>query len=139
MVSYKLSDGRYISLRNVLILVVVDNGLVLPQSYQKTNLTKWVLILVVVDNGLVPWSNMLFGEKNGSLNPCCSGQWSRTANIVLSLGDNVVLILVVVDNGLVHDWSSSPNSNCTVLILVVVDNGLVLSKEQFDKMATRQS
>ena len=24
------------------------------------------------------WSNMLFGEKNGGLNPYCSGQWSRT-------------------------------------------------------------
>ena len=52
-------------------------------SYQKevfmSALGLKVLILVVVDNGLV-----LSVGKNGqvnhsaSLNPCCSGQWSRT-------------------------------------------------------------
>ena len=37
-----------------------------------------VLILVVVDNGLV--QNKFYVEpfKIVSLNPCCSGQWSRT-------------------------------------------------------------
>ena len=38
-----------------------------------------------------------------SLNPCCSGQWSRTdpsVNVENILP--IVLILVVVDNGLVH-------------------------------------
>ena len=42
-----------------------------------------------------------------SLNPCCSGQWSRTRliSLILTMG-LLVLILVVVDNGLVHpdDW-----------------------------------
>ena len=36
-----------------------------------------VLILVVVDNGLVPPTGKEL-EKVLSLNPCCSGQWSRT-------------------------------------------------------------
>ena len=37
------------------------------------------------------------------LNPCCSGQWSRTQLIdPISNTDLTVLILVVVDNGLVH-------------------------------------
>ena len=41
-----------------------------------------VLILVVVDNGLVQFFD--FGTRNllESLNPCCSGQWSRTCLLV---------------------------------------------------------
>mgnify|MGYP003504025114 CR=1 len=36
------------------------------------------------------------------LNPCCSGQWSRTSIVgALRENEDVVLILVVVDNGLV--------------------------------------
>ena len=37
-----------------------------------------VLILVVVDNGLVLNDKSLTIATNESLNPCCSGQWSRT-------------------------------------------------------------
>ena len=37
-----------------------------------------VLILVVVDNGLVPDASNGFTHGKRSLNPCCSGQWSRT-------------------------------------------------------------
>ena len=37
------------------------------------------------------------------LNPCCSGQWSRTEYSVTPDGVWYVLILVVVDNGLVLD------------------------------------
>ena len=37
-----------------------------------------VLILVVVDNGLVPLMVILLSVVVVSLNPCCSGQWSRT-------------------------------------------------------------
>ena len=62
-----------------------------------------------------------------SLNPYCSGQWSRTLEKMLKQDINeAVLILIVVDNGLVP-------INCNrvlamlapVLILIVVDNGLV--------------
>ena len=61
----------------VLILVVVDNGLVPVAAAAKSD-KGCVLILVVVDNGLVqhafqPLTILLVG-----LNPCCSGQWSRT-------------------------------------------------------------
>ena len=38
------------------------------------------------------------------LNPCCSGQWSRTYHTRLTkIKLATVLILVVVDNGLVPD------------------------------------
>ena len=56
-----------------------------------------------MDNGLVRLSlSLYFGELN-SLNPCCSGQWSRTARCIHSMFIELsVLILVVVDNGLVR-------------------------------------
>ena len=37
-----------------------------------------VLILVVVDNGLVPMHQELQCVSLLGLNPCCSGQWTRT-------------------------------------------------------------
>ena len=70
------------------------------------------------------WSSYWYG----SLNPYCSGQWSRTLHKVSAWHcQEVVLILIVVDNGLVHPhrrarWGKSSK----VLILIVVDNGLVL-------------
>ena len=63
----------------VLILVVVDNGLVLYGKNKLVDL-ETVLILVVVDNGLVPMIRILIGSMSLSLNPCCSGQWSSTFN-----------------------------------------------------------
>ena len=39
-----------------------------------------VLILIVVDNGLVPRYG-LEAEVTNSLNPYCSGQWSRTDDL----------------------------------------------------------
>ena len=41
-----------------------------------------VLILVVVDNGLVQIADATNQTTNISLNPCCSGQWSRTRSLV---------------------------------------------------------
>ena len=41
-------------------------------------------------------------KEQKSLNPYCSGQWSRTAILVLIALLLVVLILIVVDNGLVR-------------------------------------
>ena len=40
-----------------------------------------ILILIVVEDGLVLKKDMIMSEINVSLNPCCSGQWSRTARI----------------------------------------------------------
>ena len=62
-----------------------------------------VLILVVVDNGLVRRIQNNQSLNRSSLNPCCSGQWSSTRkNQEKKDKKHVVLILVVVDNGLVQ-------------------------------------
>ena len=39
-----------------------------------------VLILIVVEDGLVPFRETDGSKKTNGLNPCCSGQWSRTAS-----------------------------------------------------------
>ena len=84
------------------------------------------------------------------LNPCCSGQWSRTLGDDIAFMAMAVLILVVVDNGLVRlhhsciHWKKQGLNPCcngqwsrttakkklsmtehTVLILVVMEDGLV--------------
>ena len=41
-----------------------------------------VLILVVVDNGLVLYCQRQVSSSTGCLNPCCSGQWSRTLTVL---------------------------------------------------------
>ena len=63
-----------------------------------------------------------------SLNPYCSGQWSRTSDgITAKQTSSEVLILIVVDNGLVPVEQFKAQMNVSrVLILIVVDNGLVL-------------
>ena len=63
-----------------------------------------------------------------SLNPCCSGRWSRTHSCS-AWHCQEVLILVVVDDGLVHVWRNSAVECAGVLILVVVDDGLVHRQE----------
>ena len=53
----------------------------------------------MVKNTMSSWSLRL---KHQSLNPCCSGRWSRTDSYGISTDVIcVVLILVVVDDGLV--------------------------------------
>ena len=86
MVSYHL-EPQYNSMhRDVLILVVVDNGLVLIKKISDRTERK-VLILVVVDNGLVPLESCTLRSEDCGLNPCCSGQWSRTLIINLIIGE----------------------------------------------------
>ena len=78
-----------------------------------------------MDNGLVR-NGFTIGETiHLSLNPCCSGQWSRTAVFGWLQVGRHVLILVVVDNGLVLVSNVRFTMSQFVLILVVVDNGLV--------------
>ena len=115
-------------MEKVLILVVVEDGLAhynyerykehsrglnpycsgrwprtLKDSLDKSEEIQVVLILVVVEDGLVQsargkiWSD--FSIK--SLNPCCSGRWSRTPLNFFYKFLCIVLILVVVDDGLV--------------------------------------
>ena len=77
MVSYYyFISNRVKERRDVLILIVVDNGLV-PSVALITLWCDVVLILIVVDNGLVQLTERAAGEQYG-LNPYCSGQWSRT-------------------------------------------------------------
>ena len=65
-----------------------------------------VLILVVVDDGLVHTYTDEQIIQATSLNPCCSGRWSRTYCMDLDAStDDVVLILVVVDDGLVRTYA----------------------------------
>ena len=68
-------------------------------------------------------------DADAGLNPYCSGQWSRTISVLSWTYSGVyVLILIVVDNGLVPMNICKESKKMTlVLILVVVDNGLVHS------------
>ena len=87
----------------VLILIVVDDGLVQSKMYVHLQTLRVVLILVVVDDGLVPFTDdtSVSATEQPSLNPCCSGRWSRTMRGIAASKAVVVLILVVVDDGLV--------------------------------------
>ena len=65
-------------------------------------------------------------KKEGSLNPCCSGIWSRTAVRKHRRSyRQYVLILVVVEYGLgLIKAYDAYNKATEVLILVVVEYGL---------------
>ena len=56
----------------------MDNGLVPRGKIWAEFSIKKVLILIVVDNGLVLPSKEKTHKSGASLNPYCSGQWSRT-------------------------------------------------------------
>ena len=77
-----------------------------------------------MDNGLVPRTINASKTIEGGLNPCCSGQWSRTAIWRFTHGCYNVLILIVVDNGLEPIAAEVTEVVAEVLILIVVDNGL---------------
>ena len=62
---------------NVLILIVVDYGLVRFFLFCII-LGIAVLILVVVEDGLLLMKSFETVSAELSLNPCCSGRWSRT-------------------------------------------------------------
>ena len=66
----------------------MEDGLV-PKLWQKYQSVKTVLILVVVEDGLVLMEKLSYIVENDGLNPCCSGRWSRT---VLSLFFSLCLI-----------------------------------------------
>ena len=86
-----------------------------------------VLILVVVEDGLVRSLQRVSGQWVVSLNPCCSGRWSRTIGADITVAPQLVLILVVVEDGLVRVVQLCKIHCYVVLILVVVEDGLVLS------------
>ena len=84
-----------------------------------------------MDDGLVPNRDGKISKFLVSLNPYCSGRWSRTAAGLNELTEDAwkVLILIVVDDGLVRLGIHSCNRTLSVLILIVVDDGLVLLGE----------
>ena len=55
----------------------MDDGLV-RISVSKDGTVKHVLILIVVDDGLVQYGLNAILLQLSSLNPYCSGRWSRT-------------------------------------------------------------
>ena len=62
-----------------------------------------VLILVVIEDGLVHPINDTYRVQEIGLNPCCSGQWSRTDSSLHKVNSwHCVLILVVVEDSLVQ-------------------------------------
>ena len=88
---------------------------------------KWlVLILIVVEDGLVHSSRLTPTSRTASLNPYCSGRWSRTLSKVYFRRNPIsVLILIVVEDGLVPLKGMNPRIQNKVLILIVVEDGLV--------------
>ena len=92
--------GRKVWWTDVLILVVVDDGLVHTRDDVLVEFIK-VLILIVVEDGLVPYKFSKLWLRMTCLNPCCSGQWSSTKGELNKNVADYVLILVVVEDGLV--------------------------------------
>ena len=104
-----------------------------------------------MEDGLVPAvQSALNGKATGSLNPYCSGRWSRTTEYQFKPFEKVrlnpycsgrwsrtlgvwqfftikwiVLILIVVEDGLVHSRRNKSDNQHQVLILIVVEDGLV--------------
>ena len=55
-----------------------------------------------MEDGLVPSEENYLGAMSQCLNPCCSGQWSRTLTTAYqAVKLPSVLILVVMEDGLV--------------------------------------
>ena len=79
----------------------MDNGLIHTKGFTGFTCDIEVLILIVVDNGLI--RSMYRHGTLYCLNPCCNGRWSRTEVAEIAVNDNgEVLILVVMEDGLVH-------------------------------------
>ena len=110
----------------VLILVVVEDGLVRVIIVGLVVLL-CVLILVVVEDGLVLATLRLVLEWLTCLNPCCSGRWSRTFEKF-----HIFCPCWRLNPCCSGRWSRTQNvrtfanADGRVLILVVVEDGLVL-------------
>ena len=77
MVSYIKAIVNGIVVSNVLILIVVEDGLVQILQQIMVLIIWMVLILIVVEDGLVQVLTSQQIDKY-RLNPYCSGRWSRT-------------------------------------------------------------
>ena len=72
MVSYPGAEHSVRLLTDVLILIVMDNGL-LPEDGNLSERGDRVLILIVMDNGLLRLSKLVGKTFVNSLNPYCNG------------------------------------------------------------------
>ena len=79
-----------------------------------------------MEDGLVQCAEAYDKAVKDSLNPYCSGRWSRTGSTSTSRYLKFVLILIVVEDGLVLDKVNAELKKLDVLILIVVEDGLVL-------------
>ena len=68
---------------DVLILIVMEDGLVRYSLFFRSMLHHQVLILIIVEDGLVQQLEDQLKELNKSLNPYCNGRWSRTGSSTL--------------------------------------------------------
>ena len=106
----------------------MEDGLVLDKLLA-LNCKIVVLIRVVVEDGLVP---AVFNLKNlaRSLNPCCSGRWSRTPrNDCRKFCHNRLNPCCSGRWSRTDSLLTDKHTEKEVLILVVVEDGLVLMPE----------
>ena len=93
-----------------------------------------------MEDGLVPFVRLQWEQQQYSLNPYCSGRWSRTTN-----GETGARTVVMSLNPYCSGrWSRTFLSllnvmKMAVLILIVVEDGLVLSVELTERAAGEQS
>ena len=74
----RLASRSLVSRVHRIILVVVEDGLGAYIRVGEWYLFNIVLILVIVEYGFGDTKRLLCGETVKSLNPCCSGRWSRS-------------------------------------------------------------
>ena len=79
-----------------------------------------------MEDGLASVWLMYWTMTLTSLNPYCSGRWSRTVQDYKRSLWEKVLILIVMEDGLIQTFKTLKIMKISVLILVVVDDGLVL-------------
>ena len=97
-----------------------------------------VLILVVMEEVSYLFVISILLKWQISLNPYCSGRWSRTIVLQMcSIQKVQVLILIVVEDGLVPDYKFTKLDYMCVLILIVVEDGLVPRRQLFVRICVQ--
>ena len=87
-----------------------------------------VLILIVVDNGLIRCLMELSVQVVLCLNPCCSGRWSRTGVLNEKTGENYHCLNPCCSGRWSRTFFNRKEfSNLSILILVVVEDSFVLA------------
>ena len=112
--------------QQVLILIVVEDGLVQAWKQMQSRQEGGVLILIVVEDGLVHSQFIATKFADMSLNPYCSGRWSRTLQHLLCLLSQMSLNPYCSGRWSRTGYSVRVGRELkSVLILIVVEDGLV--------------